>query len=62
LTQHLEALVKIDPNVARAITAELKKMNNAKQRQQQQLQGDQGQMPPPEMAGQMPGNMPQPMA
>jgi hypothetical protein len=62
LTQHLEALEKIDPNVARSITAEIKKMNNAKQRQQQQPQGAQGQMPPPEMAGQMPGNVPQPMA
>jgi len=62
LDQHLQALEQIDPNTARAITAEIKKMNNAKMRQQQQLQGQQGQLPPPEMAGQMPGNMQQPMA
>jgi hypothetical protein len=62
LDQHLQALEQIDPNTARAITAELKKMNKAKQQQQEQLQGAQGQLPPQEMAGQMPPEMPQPMA
>ena len=58
LDQHLQALEQVDPNTARAVTAQLKKINRTKQ---QQLQGQQGQLPPPEMAGQVPPEMAQTM-
>lgn len=45
--QHLQALEQVDPNTARAITGQLRKMAKAQERQQQQqIAGPAGQLPP----------------
>jgi len=61
ITSFVKEIVPLIREYVPTLTAELKKMNKAKQQQQGQLQGAQGQLPPQEMAGQMPGNMQQPM-
>ena len=56
--QHLKALAQIDPNTARAINAQLRKMAKAQEREAQQLGGPAGQLPQPQpMAPAAPAGM-----